>query len=272
MFAVLDGHGIDGHHCSEFIAKDLPMTLEFLAQSGKVDYNFLSDPIDTLRTGISNAFLKSDMNLNFEPFDTDYSGTTCVSAFVCPDRIITANLGDSRAVLGRQNLQTKRWEVCELTRDHKPDLMEERLRIEKHGRVFPFKDSDGQPIGPWRVWKKDEDVPGLAMSRSFGDKIAHDAGVISTPEILEYRRNKAAYLDAFIVLASDGLWDFVSNEKVLKIIREHYLTYQHRMAANHKTGLDPEEAVAQLVDLASDEWNSQEPSRDDITCIVIYLQ
>lgn len=46
----------------------------------------------------------------------------------------------------------------------------------------PFKDYDGTAIGPHRVWLKNENIPGLAMSRSFGDGLAHSVGVISDPE------------------------------------------------------------------------------------------
>ncbi len=109
------------------------------------------------------------------------------------------------------------------------------------------------------------------MSRSFGDKVAHDAGVISDPEILEYRKQPQHYMDAFVVLGSDGLWDFVPNDKVLKVVRQHYLNSKHKQDSNDHKKLDPEEAVAELVELASAEWSANEPSRDDITCIVIYL-
>ena len=41
-------------------------------------------------------------------------------------------------------------------------------------------------MGPQRVWLMNEDVPGLAMSRSIGDHVAQSVGVIPDPEILEY--------------------------------------------------------------------------------------
>ena len=43
----------------------------------------------------------------------------------------------------------------------------------------------GNRIGPARVWMMGENVPGLAMSRSFGDTVAGKVGVIATPEIKE---------------------------------------------------------------------------------------
>lgn len=50
--------------------------------------------------------------------------------------------------------------------------------ISKGGRVEPYFDDDGKPLGPYRVWKLNEDIPGLAMSRSFGDQCASSVGVI----------------------------------------------------------------------------------------------
>ena len=41
------------------------------------------------------AFLKSDVSLQQQLFDTEYSGSTCVCQVVTPDKIFSANLGDS---------------------------------------------------------------------------------------------------------------------------------------------------------------------------------
>lgn len=74
------------------------------------------------------------------------------------------------------------WINRDLTRDHKPNEKDEAARIKKKGgRIQPFKDDDGEFIGPPRVWLKDEEIPGLAMSRSFGDKFASSVGVVAEP-------------------------------------------------------------------------------------------
>ena len=73
-----------------------------------------------------------------------------------------------------------------LNRDHKADEPDEEQRILKcGGRVQPYRDQAGNQLGPLRVWHMREDIPGLAMTRSFGDQAAAQVGVISTPEILE---------------------------------------------------------------------------------------
>lgn len=54
------------------------------------------------------------------------------------------------------------------------------------------------------------------MSRSFGDYIASKVGVISEPEILSH---KIDFKEGFIVIGSDGIWEFLSNEKVVEIVK-----------------------------------------------------
>jgi hypothetical protein len=79
-------------------------------------------------------------------------------------------------------LNNLEWTSHDLTRDHKPCEKDEALRIKKRGgRIQPFRDEDGEFIGPQRVWIKEEEVPGLAMSRSFGDRVASTVGVIAEP-------------------------------------------------------------------------------------------
>ena len=71
-----------------------------------------------------------------------------------------------------------------LSRDHKPDDPEEAKVINgKNGRIDSYRDQLGNQIGPMRVWLKNEDIPGLAMTRSFGDAIAARVGVNAVPEI-----------------------------------------------------------------------------------------
>jgi len=76
-------------------------------------------------------------------------------------------------------------EATALNRDHKPELKDEAERILKRGgRIDSFRDyyNNGEPIGPQRVWLPNEELPGLAMSRSMGDKVAHSVGVTAEPE------------------------------------------------------------------------------------------
>jgi len=69
------------------------------------------------------------------------------------------------------------------------------------------------------VWLQNEELPGLAMSRSMGDKVAHSVGVSAEPETLEFTLSQD---DKFLVIASDGVWEFLSNEDVAQIVLPFY--------------------------------------------------
>jgi serine/threonine protein phosphatase PrpC len=115
-------------------------------------------------------------------------------------KLICANVGDSRAIMGSLKHKSsqltaqevvasnnthdpnKVWVAHALSRDHKPDTKDEKERIlSSNGRVDTFREPNGDPIGPARVWLKNENIPGLAMSRSIGDLVAASVGVSSEP-------------------------------------------------------------------------------------------
>lgn len=76
------------------------------------------------------------------------------------------------------------WQAHPLSTDHKPLLNNEATRIvEAGGRIDSYRDPEGNPLGPLRVWLKNENIPGLAMSRSIGDDVATSVGVTWEPEI-----------------------------------------------------------------------------------------
>jgi serine/threonine protein phosphatase PrpC len=96
-----------------------------------------------------------------------------------------------------------------LSTDQKPERADEKARILAHGgRVEPLPGPPGE-CGPARVWLAEADVPGLAMSRSIGDEVSQTVGVTSVPEIL---RHNIENEDIFAVWASDGVWEFLSDE------------------------------------------------------------
>lgn len=124
--------------------------------------------------------------------DTRYSGSTCVSVMTLGRKLYMANVGDSRGIViraapGNPNDPASQCQCTALTRDHKPDDEDEAKRIiANNGRIDSYRDNHGNPLGPLRVWLKSEDVPGLAMTRSFGDGVAHSVGCNAEPEMSEY--------------------------------------------------------------------------------------
>lgn len=109
-----------------------------------------------------------------------------------------------------------------MSEDHKPELPLERKRIlEAGGRIDSFHDSinEDEPIGPQRVWLKDQQMPGLAMSRSLGDQVAHSVGVSSEPEVKSFL---IGVDDKFVVIGSDGVFEFLTNEDIARIVIPYY--------------------------------------------------
>lgn len=105
------------------------------------------------------------------------SGTTCCAILFKGPTLYAANVGDSRAILVTERA------VTALTVDQKPeDFMERKRILESGGSVHRSKNSTtGVFRGPERVWLPKQKVPGLAMSRSIGDYMAHTVGVSADP-------------------------------------------------------------------------------------------
>ena len=252
FMAVCDGHGAVGQEISNFLKENLPIDLNHaLRNKGK---NILVDDISDI---IKDIFIKvNDKLIANEMINSMLSGSTCVSVIYTPLKLITANVGDSRIILGKFN--NNKWISVDLTRDHKPSLQDEEKRIlSKNGRIEPMKDEDNNFIGPPRVWLKDQDYPGLAMSRSFGDRVAHSVGVSEEPEIQEYKFCKE---DKFFVVASDGLFEFISSQEIVDIIKNYYLNS------------DIVGCCEYLYELSRDKWMKEEEVVDDITMILVFLE
>jgi serine/threonine protein phosphatase PrpC len=245
LLCVLDGHGEDGDKVAQYI-------------KGKfANYLFKHRAFaDDIKTAIGDAVAKVESEILRDPsIETDFSGTTFVCAVIRGNTMVTGNVGDSRTTIGYRNASGGITGVA-VTKDHKPDLPEEKARIEeKGGRVFAVEYDDGVD-GPPRVWLGHMDIPGLAMSRSLGDAVAHSAGVSSEPEYVEYEFNPDGREDLILVLASDGLWEFMSDQEVMEMALQT---------------TEPRYAVDKLISEANERWMAEEQVIDDTTVCVAFL-
>ena len=241
LLCVFDGHGEAGDGVSQFFKAQLPPTL-FAHPAFATD----------MQTAIteSTAFLEKNL-LRDSSIDTEFSGTTAVITVTRGDSIIVGNIGDSRITRGYS--EGGKMVAVALSDDHKPDRPDEKARIlQRGGRVFAVEYDDGID-GPPRVWLGHMDVPGLAMARSLGDTVAHSAGVISDPEFTSHTFTDA---DKYLVLASDGLWEFMTDQEVIDIMA---------------TQTEPRRSVDLLIMEANGRWMKEEQVIDDTTVIVAHL-
>ena len=255
FMGICDGHGANGQEVSGYLSLYLPQNLNEKLLSEKIT-NLSDINISKISETVSSIFIETNMDLiSDESIDTLFSGSTCCSIICTPKKIISINVGDSRCVVGK--FDGKNWKAKNLSRDHKPSEEDEFERIIKSGgRVESYKNEDGDPVGPERVWLKDEDFPGLAMSRSFGDEVAHSAGVIVEPEISEYY---FVHEDKFVIIASDGIFEFISSDECVSMLKNFYL----------KDDIDG--AMYYLYKESSKKWIMEEEVIDDISMILIFL-
>ena len=158
-----------------------------------------------------------------EKRSTDYeiSGSCLISVLIVENKIFVINCGDSRAVLGTKFKEKK--VALEMSIDHKPTREDEMKRINESNGEVTDKYS-----GVHRVYLKNDDSPGLAVSRSIGDLVAHKCGVSYEPEVIEKELEPD---DCFIVIGSDGIWDAMGSTESVGFIYDKYETGRRETSA-----------------------------------------
>ena len=259
IFAVFDGHGQYGHFISNYTKQYF---YNYFIQNNIVSYfrnnknNLKIIKKFFCKINLKNLFYSCENNLkeNFNLEYLNFSGTTCNIIILFDDfSIIDINVGDSRSVI----LQKQNNKIINLSNDHKPIEKNEKSRIIHFGgkiERFPKNALNG----PYRVWYKNQNFPGLALSRSLGDLVASSIGVICEPEIKSYKINIDN--EFCLILASDGLWEYVQYDSI------HEICFR-----NFNNNKNTEECINELYNYAVNLWKINGNTIDDITIIVIFL-
>ena len=293
---MYDGHGRDGDRCAIFARDNLPDTVEKCVQRAKSKEAKLhsarsngyvgNQPIELTKDQIQNACLKAHVECNramhkVREFDDSLSGTTAISMYVHGrrNRITVCNVGDSRAIVGSivegNDSGVSNLKAFPLSRDQTPYRRDERIRIRATGaRVLSLDQIEGlEPIipedeeaddlelgeeldeggDPPRVWSPHGEYPGTAFTRSLGDAIAEELGVFAEPEMLT---REITSQDKILVLASDGVFEFLTNQSVLDICAKFS---------------DPLAACRAVVAESYELWLQYELRTDDITMICMFI-
>ena len=262
FYILCDGHGKNGHFVSKFIVQNIiskiitDQSLINLKNTEEIYQAIIKNDYQLIK----NIFSQIDIHLSLQnDFDTYKSGCTCVLIIQVGSKIICANIGDSRAILvysySKNLFNTK---IFPLSIDSKPDLPSELIRIKKcGGEVHRNINNKGHYLGPMRIFAKGKDYPGLAMSRSFGDFQCKEIGVICEPSFIEYCLDENC---KYLVLGSDGVWDFLENENVAKIGNKYYLKN------------NPEGFCNEILENASYWWEKEDNVVDDITALIVFFK
>lgn len=244
IYAVYDGHGAKGHDVSHIVKENL-----FKLIVGDQRFRLQG----SLPQVLKDAFKRMQAMLAFScPAEVQHSGTTATVVVHehQAKQITVAHVGDSTAVLCRGSGEAIKGSA--VTRDHRPDLPDERARVEKAGGRVVF---DG--FVNYRIYAANAHYPGLNMSRSLGDTLGQDqAGVTCEPEILV---RKVEQDDQFLLLCSDGIWEFIQPQEAVELV--------HGFAKNEASA-----ACGKLAKSAYDRWIKEEGDVvDDITVLLVHL-
>ncbi|KAF0895215.1 hypothetical protein E2562_008555 [Oryza meyeriana var. granulata] len=232
FYGVYDGHG--GRAAVDFVADRLGNNVVAAAEKQRRSHDASPSPAvaDHVAAAIRAAYLATDSE--FLSQQGARGGACAATALVIDGDLYVANLGDCRAVMSRHGAATA------LTSDHTAARDDERTRIESSGGYVSCGSN-----GVWRV----QDC--LAVTRAFGDG-GLKRWVVAEPEV---SRTRLAAGCEFLVIASDGLWNKVSNQEAVDAVAA---------ASGSKHSVD---SCRRLVDMAR-----RRGSRDDITVMVVDLK
>ncbi|EYU30730.1 hypothetical protein ABFS82_11G051800 [Erythranthe guttata] len=255
FFGVFDGHGEFGAQCSQFAKKKL---CENLLRNSR----FHMDAVEACHA----AFVATNSQLHADQLDDSMSGTTAITVLVRGRTVYVSNSGDSRAIIAER--RGGDIVAVDLSIDQTPFRPDELERVKLCGarvltldQIEGLKDPNVQCWGteeeddgdPPRLWVQNGMYPGTAFTRSIGDSIAETIGVVANPEIVVMELTQS---NPFFVIASDGVFEFLSSQSVVE------------MVAKHK---DPRDACAAIVAESYRLWLQYETRTDDITVIVVHI-
>eukprot|EP00939_MAST-03C_sp_MAST-3C-sp1_P000431 g431.t1 len=260
FFGVFDGHGKDGDLASYYARDKLPKTLEKWTKT-----------LD-LKRAHKKAFVDvNDKMCSNSVFDTMMSGTTAITACLDDNNLLVANCGDSRCVVACSGPDGK-LVAQPLSRDQTPHRRDELRRVKRAGAMVcnmaqlegaePMHENWSLTLGdviddggdPPRLFLRGKVYPGVAFTRSIGDALAQGIGVYAEPEMMELKLNAQ---HKYLILASDGIWEFITNQEAVDILEKNKQT--------------PLRACHALVQKAYQLWLQYEVRTDDITVIVVKL-
>ena len=253
FFAVYDGHG--GNGCSLYLKEKLHHFIK----------NFTKESLNEAINTVEEKFM-SEEALDEKGEIKDPSGSCGIMALIQKNKLIIANVGDSRLVLFKKN------SLYFSTEDHKPGSPSEKTRIEKGGgmvyqtpSLIPLHQNGKEIEPPWRV------LPGrLSVSRTFGDVEAKNEKlggmknvVVALPDITEIELDEDFN---FMVLGCDGIFDVLSNEEILECVK----IVLKEKEINDLNNVNISELCGYITDMIIKSSLAKD-SYDNVSCIVVAI-
>ena len=230
LLSISSGHGSYGHLISKYICKNILSKIENLTEEN-IKQSYI----------LTNKALLTESNI-----DCTLSGASLSTIIITPEKIISANVGNCTGILAQY--ENGEYSTIKLTKDHNIKEINEMKRILNNGGTIKTED---------KIYIKNSDIPGINITRSFGDKLGRGIGILDLPYIKSYYFKGN---EKFILLATNGIWKFIDPDEGVKIIKTFY-----------ENGMDADGALSALVREAILRWKKETNFVEDITAILLYF-
>ncbi|KAF5727137.1 putative protein phosphatase 2c [Tripterygium wilfordii] len=272
---IYDGHG--GPETSRFIADHLFLHLKrFTAEQQSMSVDVIRKAYQATEEGFVSIVAEQwPMNPQIAAV-----GSCCLVGVICSGTLYIANLGDSRAVLGRAVKATGDVLAIQLSAEHNACIESVRQELQA---MHP--DDSRIVVLKHNVWR----VKGLIqISRSIGDVYLKKAEFNREPLYAKFRLrepferpilssepsisvHQLQVHDQFVIFASDGLWEHLSNQEAVDIVQRHPRNGNARKLLKAALLLAAKKREMRYSDLKKIDRGVRRHFHDDITVIVVFL-
>ncbi|CAD8090658.1 unnamed protein product [Paramecium primaurelia] len=260
LFLLADGHGEQGTKVSQYAIKSLSDCIYDMIESMSTQPKF----IEQLNSNIISSFQKIESNLvNLSNIDITDSGTTMNLVITFENYLISANIGDTRTFYFQRSdkpdqLGPATLRIKQLSNQHTPEKEIESQRILESGGKIEQDTQGFQKTGPLKVKSKKQDIKGATITRSFGDALAKQVGIISLPDIHTFQIQQ----EGFLILATGSILDMIDIIDICRILTP--ITPPNSQAAI-------DNAAGQIIEEARKKAKLQPDIQDDYSLILVYI-
>ncbi|PKA48154.1 putative protein phosphatase 2C 60 [Apostasia shenzhenica] len=275
FIGVYDGHG--GPETARYIADNLFRNLkDIVSEEQEMSVDCIRRAFSTTEDGFI-SFVRKQWSISPQLASV---GSCCLVGIICAGILYVANLGDSRAVLGRLDGEERGIAAVQMTAEH--NASNESVRNELRS-LHPH---DSQIVVlKHKVWR----VKGIIqISRSIGDAYLKDAEFNREPLLAKFRlpqpfgtsilsadpsivTRRLCPQDQFIIFASDGLWEHLSNQEAVEIVHVYPRAGIARRLIKAALKEAAKKREMRYSDLKKIDRGIRRHFHDDISVIVVFL-
>ncbi|KAM7468137.1 hypothetical protein LguiB_015699 [Lonicera macranthoides] len=272
---VYDGHG--GTEASRFVNDNLFLNLKKFASEHQ---EMSADVIKKAFLATDDEFLSLVKDQWLSKPQIASAGSCCLVGVICNGLLYIANAGDSRVVLGRAERAIRGVEAIQLSMEHNAsnEFVRDELRslhpqdsqivVLKHkvwrvkGLIQVSKSIGDAYLKKWE-FNQEPLLPKFRLSEPFSEPV-----LSAEPTIFIHKLNSK---DQFLIFASDGLWEHLSNEEAVNIVHSNPRSGIARRLVKSALQVAAKKREMRYTDLKKIDRGVRRHFHDDITVVVVFL-